>query len=710
MTKTEKIILKIQGMHCAHCALTIEKILSKQKGVVSANVNFTLGHCVIEYEPEKISLNELKKTVKTAGYKVEEKTKDDVQTLKFLFIFGLILTIPIIYIHKFLELQNETLILFFLTTPIQFIVGSHFYRGAYYSLKNKSPNLDLLVVLSTSAAYFYSLCSTFIFPGLCFYEASATIITTITCGKLLESLSKTRASESIKKLISLQPNTARIIKDEKEIEISVSNLNINDIVIVKPGERIPADGTVLEGYSFVDESMLTGESMPVEKKPDRKIFAGTINKNGILKFNVEKATENTILMQIVKLVEQSQKSKLPIQRIADKITNYFVPLVAVISIITFLTWYFLFNAEFTFALTASMAVLVVACPCAIGLAVPIAIFVGYSSSAEQGILIKSGEYLEKICELNTIVFDKTGTITKGELKVTDVFGENEILKYGAIAERYSEHPIGKAIFQYASPKTEDVNDFQAISGGGVIAKYNDEEILIGNKFLMDQYKVNIEEKFEKELSRLVYEGKTVVLVAVNRKILGLIAVADILKPDISETISEIKSLGLDIMMLTGDNERVAKGIANKIGISNTLANVLPDAKLIEIKKLQQQGRIVAMVGDGINDAPALTQSDVGFAISSGTDIAMESGDVILMKENLNDINWIIKFSKKTMNKIKQNLVAAFFYNIIAIPFAAGVFYSLTHTLVHPTFAAIAMVVSNVVVICNSLLLKNIKID
>lgn len=708
---TQRATLKIQGMDCAHCALAVEKALSKLDGVVDANVNFTSGYGIIEYALDKISLEQIKKAIKEAGYKVvDEKTEENIRNLKFLFVFGLALTIPIFYIDKFVEISNKNLILFVLTTPIQFVVGYHFYRGAYYSLKIRAPNLDLLVVLSTSAAYFYSVAGTFVFSGMSFYEASATITTTITCGKLLESFSRAKASESIKKLIALQPNTARIIKEDKEIEVSVNNLAPNDIVVIKPGERISADGTVLEGYSFVDESMLTGESAPIEKNIGSKVFAGTINQNGMLKFKVEKAGENATVMQIVKLVEEAQGSKAPLQRIADKVVNYFVPLVVAISLIAFLCWYFIFSAEFAFALTASIAVLVVACPCALGLATPMAVFVASGKSAEHGILIKGGEYLEKICAVDTIVFDKTGTLTKGKLEVADVLLGKDVLKYAAIAERYSEHPIGEAILRAANFQVPEAEKFQTLSGKGIIANYNNQEILVGNIMLMDDYNIKVSVEFASKIAILENEGKTVVIVAVDKKIIGIISVADMLKANVTDALEELKNLDIDIIMLTGDNERVAKGLAAKIGISKVLANVLPDQKLEEIKKLQAQGKTVAMVGDGINDAPALTQADIGFAIGSGTDIAIESGNVILMKEDLRDVVKAIKLSNKTMTKIKQNLIFAFAYNLVAIPLAAGAFYFLIHTLVLPTVAAIAMVLSDIVVVGNSLLLKKYMVS
>jgi Cu+-exporting ATPase len=714
----KKTKLSIQGMHCAACAVTIEKQLNKKIGVKKAVVNFSAEKASIEFDPKKVTEKELIKTVEKAGYKAtiggadREKMlrESEIRNLKTLFIFSILFSVPIFIISMFLmDFPFRNFVLFFLATPVQFIVGYRFYKNSFIALKNKTADMDTLIAIGTSAAYFYSVANTFFIQGEVFYETSALLITFVILGRLLEGITKGKTSEAIKKLMKLSPKTAKVIRNNKEIEISIDEVKVNDIIIVKPGERIPVDGKIVSGYSSVDESMITGESIPIEKKKGDTVIGATINKHGTFKFRATKVGADTTLSQIIKIVEEAQLSKAPIQRFADKISSYFVPLVVLISIITFISWYLL-GETITFSLMTSVAVLVVSCPCALGLATPTAIMVGTGRGAENGILIKGGETLENVRRVNTIVFDKTGTLTEGKPKVTDVisfnkFKKNDVLKYASIAEKRSEHPLGEAIIRQAKRKRikiPDARNFKAIPGHGVKATYKGKRILLGNRRLMKKEKIGLN-KFLIDMTRLENEGKTAMIVTVNKKVIGIIAVADVLKKNSKKALQKLEKMGKEIIMITGDNERTAKAIGKELGINKVLAEVLPSEKAKEIKKLKRRGKVVGMVGDGINDAPALAVADVGIALGSGTDVAIETGDIILVRNDINDVVKAIKLSEKTMSKIRQNMFWALFYNILGIPIAAV-------GLLNPIIASAAMALSSVSVVTNSLLLKRADIE
>ncbi|WP_427338130.1 copper-translocating P-type ATPase [Caloranaerobacter sp. DY30410] len=593
-----------------------------------------------------------------------------------------------------------------LATPVQFIIGYRFYKGAYHSLKGGGANMDVLVALGTSSAYFYSLYNLIVGVKEYYFEASAVIITLILLGKMLEAIAKGRTSEAIKKLMNLQAKTARVIRDGKELDIPVEEVVVGDIVVVRPGEKIPVDGVVIEGNSSVDESMLTGESIPVDKKEGDEVIGATINKHGTFKFKATKIGKDTVLSQIIKLVEEAQGSKAPVQRLADKVAGIFVPAVIGIAVLTFVIWYFV-NGDFANALINAVAVLVIACPCALGLATPTAIMVGTGKGAENGILIKGGEYLEKAHQINTLVFDKTGTITKGEPEVTDIISFNkskeDILKFAAIAEKASEHPLGQAIVKKGEEsgiKLIDPERFNAIPGHGIFAVVEGNEIYLGNRKLMKDKNIDIKD-IEDEIVNLENQGKTAMILSVNGRVEGIIAVADTVKEHSREAIKELKSMGIEVYMITGDNERTAKAIAREVGIENVIAEVLPEHKAQEVEKLKAQGKKVGMVGDGINDAPALAKADIGFAIGTGTDVAIEAADITLMKGDLRGIVLAIRLSRKTMRTIKQNLFWAFFYNTAGIPLAALGF-------LNPMIAGAAMAFSSVSVVSNSLRLKRFK--
>jgi len=720
---TEKIVLNIEGMRCSGCVATIEKSLSRVGGVFNVAVSLATGKASLEYDPQSVDLGTIIEAIERAGYKAQELAAElekgkGVQRELRLFILGLILTIPILIMELFFDFEGKSLLLFMLATPVQFVVGWPFYKRAYNALKNRTATVDTLVILSTSTAYLYSIAATFFISGPTFYEASAAVITTITLGMMLEHIATGRTGEAIKKLMSLAPKTARVIRDGKEQDILVEGIGAGDIVIVKPGEQIAVDGRVIGGYSAVDESMISGESIPVEKKEGDEVIGATTNKTGTLKFKATRIGREMALSQIVSLVEEAQLSKAPVQRIADRIVTWFVPLVLLTALAAFFVWYLPLHATFLFALTVFVAILVVACPCALGIATPTAIMVGTGKGAEHGILFKSGRVTEVVYKVNVIVFDKTGTLTKGKPEVTDVIAleghdEGEVLRLAAIAERRSEHPLGETIVKQAGEKGIDVpeaHSFLAVPGKGIKAKYGDKQILFGNRRLMEEYGIEITQ-IEDGIKNLEQQGKTTMVLVTNNRAIGIIAIADTLKEYSKETIAELKRMGIEVMMLTGDNERAATRIAEELGIDRVLAEVLPGEKVNAIKSMQQEGKVVAMVGDGINDAPALTQADIGIAIGSGTDIAKEAGNIVLIKEDLRDVVCSIELSKKTMVKIKQNLGLAFIYNMIAIPMAAGILYPVFHTLVlSPMLAAVAMVSSDISVVGNSLLLRRFNID
>ena len=733
----QSVTLKIGGMHCAVCAQTIEKVLNKKEGVYKAIVNLALETATIEYNAAQISLAGIKKVIRDVGYQViepeagvedAEQTERDneIRSLKIRLIISTAATIPVVILSywKFLPFhlpieQYIPYIMFVLVTPVHFIVGHRFFVGAYKALRNRNPNMDVLVTLGTSAAYFYSVYVTFGGPGKLYYTTAVSLMTFLTLGKLMEAVAKGRTSAAIRKLMGLRAKTARVVRDGEEMEIPVEDVQVGDIVVVRPGEKIPVDGVVTDGYSGVDEKVITGESIPVEKKAGDTVVGATINKTGMLKFKTTKIGADTVLAQIIKLVENALGSKAPIQRLVDVVSSYFVPAVLIIATASFLTWYLL-GEGFIFALTVFIAVLIIACPCAMGLATPTAIMVGVGKGAENGILIKSSEALETVHKLQAIVFDKTGTLTKGEPEVTDiipvasqkseVMSENEFLQLAAMAEKNSEHPLGEAIVKQAMERKIDVVDpefFNAIPGYGVEVKHQGKQIFLGNRKLMETNSINIT-SLEEKMKTLEQEGKTAMLVAVNGKAAGLVAVADTLMEHSAEAVKTLQKMGLEVVMLTGDNERTAKAIASQVGVNRVLAEVLPGDKASEIKRLQDEGKKVAMVGDGINDAPALAQADIGIAVGSGTDVAMETGDIVLVKNDLRDVVISIQLSRATMNKIKQGLFWAFAYNTALIPVAAGILYPFMGVLLDPIFAAAAMATSSVSVVTNASLLRRFK--
>ncbi len=626
-----------------------------------------------------------------------------------LLIFSFSLAIPVFVLSMVMPFDSnaDNWLLLGLTTPVQFLVGWQFYVGTYKALRNRRANMDVLIALGTTAAYVYSLLVTAMpatFEGDVYFDTAALIISIVLLGRYLEARAKGRASEAIKKLMGLRPKTASIIVDGVETQVAVEDVEVGQVVVVRPGERIPVDGTVVEGASAVDESMLTGESMPVDKKAGDEVVGATINKNGLLKFRTTKVGKDTALAQIIKLVE-AQGSKAPIQRLADSVAAVFVPVVVTIAAVAFIAWFVIIGKPFVFALEASISVLVIACPCALGLATPTAIMVGTGKGAQNGILIKSAASLERAYRIETIVFDKTGTLTQGTPTVTDVVAldtvsQSEVLRLAASAEKGSEHPVGQAVVKAASKEgrqPSDPEDFQALSGRGVLATVEGKEVLLGNRILMSENGVQVAAADEK-VSVLESQGKTVMLVALDRKPVGLIAVSDTLRDNAAEAIGQLHRMGLETVMITGDNRRTAEAMAKQAGIERVLAEVFPDDKAREIQGLQETGKVVAMVGDGINDAPALAQADIGIALGSGTDVAMESGDVVLVRNDLRDVVEAIRLSRYTISKVKQNLFWAFAYNTLGIPIAAGILYPWNHTLLNPIIAAAAMAFSSISVV------------
>lgn len=717
----------IAGMTCAACATRIEKGLNKMEGV-KATVNLALETARVEYDPGVVGPDAMIKKVEQLGYKaaVKEESRDvgdrrkkEIRRQKTMLIVSALLTLPLLWamVGHFSftswiwvpDLFMEAWFQFALATPVQFVIGARFYVGAYKALRNGSANMDVLVALGTSAAYFYSLYITiWEVPEALYYETSAVLITLILLGKLFEALAKGRSSEAIKSLMGLQAKTATVIRDGAEMSVPVDDVVVGDIFLVKPGEKIPVDGTVVDGVSAVDESMLTGESIPVEKRAGEPVIGATLNKNGVLRVRATKVGKETALSQIIKVVEEAQGSKAPIQRVADVISGIFVPIVVGIALVTFGIWYFAVEpGDVAAALEKAIAVLVIACPCALGLATPTSIMAGSGRAAELGILFKGGEHLESTHRIDTVVLDKTGTVTKGKPELTDVraeksFGETELLSWVGAAERNSEHPLAEAIVAgirdrgIALPPSDS---FQAIPGYGIMAVVDGRGIMIGTRKLMADYSVNAASA-EEEMSRMESEGKTVMLIAVDGQYAGMVAVADTIKETSAQAVERMKQLGLEVVMITGDNVRTAQAIANQVGIDQVRAEVLPDGKAEEVKKLQAAGKTVAMVGDGINDAPALATADIGMAIGTGTDVAMEAADVTLMRGDLNSIPDAISMSHKTMRNIKQNLFWALAYNVIGIPVAALGY-------LEPWLAGAAMALSSVSVVLNALRLQNV---
>ncbi len=775
-------------MHCANCSVLIHKILLSQKGVALANANYGAERLIVEYDPALLTLEKMRELLKKVGYtllvpkegvaeeeEVEKHRLEEIKTLRRRTIISFVLASPIIIYYMVVHMANLqhvhalclgspegfwgmfrdtsgcasgflfdlNWIYFVMTTPIQFYVGRSFYRNAYTALKVGSTNMDVLVVLGTTAAYLLSAVG-FLFSTTYgeiqnlwigidhpYWESSAALISFLILGRYFEALAKGRASSAIRKLLKLAPQEAVVIKDGKEVTVKISDIQPGDVFLVKPGEKVATDGIVVEGESAIDEKIITGESMPVGKKTGEEVIGATVNSYGLLKCRATKVGRDTLLHQIVKMVEDAQSARAPIQDFTDRISEAFVPTVVIVALLTFAFWYFIIGDIFTRALLAAIAVLVISCPCAMGLATPTAIMVGTGRGAEFGVLLKGGEALEKTKTLNAIAFDKTGTLTKGEPAVTDVIAlghlsRDEVLKMAAIAERGSEHPLAKAIVKAAEGQNPpEPQNFINASGKGVSAFYQGKKILVGNEELMKAEHISFESKM-KDFEKLQEEAKTVIFVAYDTEIIGILALADTLKEYAVETVRELKKRKLEIIMITGDNEKTAQAISKTVGIDRILAKVLPEKKEEIIKGLQKEGKKVAMVGDGVNDAPALAQADVGVAVGSGTDVAIETGSIVLIKDDLRDIVTALDLSRKTIRKIWQNLFWAFIYNIIGIPIAAGLLYFIGQTWpdavkefpifiqgffksgLRPEIAGFAMAFSSVSVVTNSLLLKRFK--
>jgi Cu+-exporting ATPase len=751
--KEEQVQLAISGMHCASCAGLIERGLKKVSGVKTVNVNFAAEKARVIFDTSLVSTDQIIKAVEKSGYKArvagmgdpETERKQREQVIKGYFkrfLWSLILSLPMLYfmlLDFFSFLPGRAVLLPFvglvslvLTIPVQFIIGAGFYKGMWSSLRMKTFNMDSLIAIGTSTAFFYSLVQFVIYvvqtgsviglngekiPEL-YFETAAFLITFVILGKWLEAKTKGRTSDAIKKLMGLQAKTARVIKNGAVVELPIDQVVVGDTIVVRPGEKIPVDGQVSKGQSSVDESMITGESLPVEKNVGDKIIGATINKHGSFEFTATKVGSESTLAQIIRVVEEAQGSKAPIQAFADKISAYFVPIVIGLAVLTFLVWFFLLGSSLSFALMAFTSVIVIACPCALGLATPTAIMVGTGKGAEYGILIKGGEPLEAACKIKVVVFDKTGTLTKGQPEVTEVVSvemsdEEEIISIAASLEKLSEHPLAEAIVKHAEEETISLNeatDFRAIPGHGVEGKIHEVKYYFGNrKLVTDVIGLSslVLEKIERKIRKLEEGGKTVMILTSEKEILGLIAVADTIKETTIEAVRALQNRHIEVFMITGDNRRTADAIARQAGIKNVLAEVLPEDKANEVKKLQRTGIRVAMVGDGINDAPALAQADLGIAMGSGTDVAMETGGIVIIKNDLRDVLTAIQLSRETMGKIKQNMFFALFYNVIGIPIAARVFIGLGLVL-KPELAGLAMAFSSISVVTNSLFLRGFK--
>jgi len=742
---TKKSIFPVSGMTCASCVARVEEALSSVPGVVSANVNLASEKATVEYT-EGTGIADLKQAVKDAGYELgsEAERLEDVSVaaqrelrgVRNRFIFAAIFASSIMALMWAPSFGGKPYLLWALATPVQFWAGWRFYRGAWGALRHKTADMNTLVAVGTSAAYLYSMIAV-LFPGLfatadvelgLYFDTSAMIITLILLGRFLETRARGQTSEAIKKLIGLNPKTALVVRDGEEREISIEDVQVGDLILVRPGEQVPVDGIIREGYSSIDESMITGESIPLDKKAGDEVIGASINRTGSFKFEATRVGKDTTLAQIIRLVDEAQGSKAPVQRLADVIAGYFVPIVIGIATITFIVWYFAGpSPALTYAILNFVAVLIIACPCAMGLATPTAIIVGTGKGAEHGILIRSAETLERSHQIGAVLLDKTGTLTRGEPRVTDIIAvpsssQEEVLLMAASAEHGSEHPLGEAIVRAASEKKLKVSPasgFNAIPGHGVEASVAGKKLLLGNLRLMKDRGLSLNGLGE-EAERLWAEGKTVMFLGIDSHVVGIIALADTLKPNAKATVDALHGMGIEVMMLSGDNRRTAEAIAREVGIDRALAEVLPEHKAQEVKKLQDEGKVVAMVGDGINDAPALAQADVGIALGTGTDVAMETGDITLISGDLGGIVTAISLSKRTMRTIKQNLFWAFAYNTALIPVAAGVLYLAfgntgvpsglhfilgNYGFLNPILAAAAMAASSITVVSNSLRLK-----
>ena len=745
---TKKSVFPVGGMTCAACVARVEQALLSVPGVISANVNLASEKATVEYI-EGTKLADLRRAVKEAGYELgtEAETLEDVtvavrrevQALRNRVIFAAVLGFTILALSFGASFTGKPYLLWALATPVQFWAGWRFYRGAWGALRHRTADMNTLIAVGTSAAYFYSMVavlspSLFVAPGLephLYFDTSAVIIALILLGRFLEARARGQTSEAIKKLIGLQPKTALVVRDGREVEIPVDDVQVGDLILVRPGERVAVDGIIRQGYSSIDESMITGESIPVEKREGDEVISATINKTGSFQFEATKVGKDTTLAQIIRLVEEAQGSKAPIQRLADVIASYFVPIVIGIATATFIIWYFVGpTPALTFAILNFVAVLIIACPCALGLATPTAIMVGTGKGAEHGVLIRSGEALERSHKIRTVLLDKTGTLTQGKPEVTDVItiassSRGEVLRLAASAEHGSEHPLGEAIIRAASEEKLELSpasDFNAVPGHGVEASVEGRKLILGNLKLIKDRGLSLN-GLEEEAHRLWEKGKTVMFLGIDSQVVGIIAVADTLKPNAKEAVEALHKMGIAAVMLTGDNRRTAEAIAREVGIDRALAEVLPEHKAQEVKKLQEEGKVVAMVGDGINDAPALAQADIGIAIGTGTDVAMETGDITLISGDLTGVVTAISLSKRTMRTIKQNLFWAFAYNSALIPVAAGALYFAfaqtgipsglhfvlgDYGFLNPILAAAAMAASSITVVSNSLRLRRFK--
>jgi len=721
--------LKITGMHCAACASRIEQALRNTEAVAEANVNFATEEAGVIFDEDRLTLHDLFRVVESAGYGVvlpgaedEERAarERELRTLRRKLWFSLVATALIMAGMHIIELPLWALLAF--ATPVQFWAGSQFYRGAWAALRGRFADMNTLIAVGTSAAYCYSLVVT-LAPNLLarvgaevhvYYDTSAMIITLILLGRTLEARARGRASEAIRRLLGLQPDTATVIREGEEVELPIAEVTVGDTLLLRPGERVPVDGEILEGESAVDESMVTGESMPVDKRPGDLVVGGTVNQSGAFRFRASRVGAETVLAQIIRLVRESQATKAPIQRLADRVAGIFVPIVIAIAIVTFVVW-LVVGPNPTYAVIAAVAVLIIACPCALGLATPTSLLVGTGRGAEIGMLIRSAEALEVAGGIDTIIFDKTGTLTRGQPRVTDIapapgHTEEAVLQLAASLERHSEHPLGQTVVRAARERgltLSEPDQFQAISGMGVRGRVDGSSLLAGTVRLFEESGLALGALKDKS-ERLSTEGKTVMLVGADGQAIGAIALADVAKDEAAEAVGSLRDLGLEIFMITGDNHRTAQAVAASVGIDRVRAEVRPDQKAEAVKQLQSEGRRVAMVGDGINDAPALAQADIGIAIGGGTDIAIEAGDITLIRDDLRLVPEAIRLSRATLRNIKQNLFFAFFYNSLGIPIAAGVLYPLLHTLLNPAIAAAAMAFSSVSVVTNALRLKRFR--
>jgi Cu+-exporting ATPase len=720
-------------MHCVACAARVEEALRDAEGVSEATVNFATEEAGVAFDTDRVSLENLIGVVEETGYGASlpddadlerAERQKEVSALRRRVIFSAATTILIMLGTHLVPLPSrvQPWILFALASPVQFWAGWTFYRGAWIALRGRFADMNTLIAVGTSAAYGYSLAVT-IAPALVsrvgaevhvYYDTSAMIITLILLGRALEVRARGRASEAIRRLLELQPDTATVIRNGEQVEVPTAEVAVGDLVLIRPGQRVPVDGEIIQGESAVDESMVTGESMPVDKAAGDLVVGGTVNQSGALRMRASRVGADTVLSQIVRLVQEAQATKAPIQRVADKVAGIFVPIVIAIALLTFVIW-LLVGPNPTYAFIAAVAVLIIACPCALGLATPTSLLVGTGRGAELGILIRSAEALEIAGSLDTVIFDKTGTLTRGEPEVTDLVpapgrGEEGLLALAASAEAQSEHPLGQAIVRSAGAGGDalaEVTEFAALSGLGVRATVNGRRVLVGAPRLLAEYEIPLDALAEK-VESLCAQGRTVVVLAADGEAVGAIALADVAKDEAAEAVARVEGMGLRVVMITGDNPRTARAIAHQVGIVDFRAEVLPDQKAGAVRSLQQQGRRAAMVGDGINDAPALAQADIGIAMGRGTDIAIEAGDITLVRDDLRLVPEAVRLSRATLRNIKQNLFWAFFYNTVGIPVAAGVLYPITHTLLHPAMAAAAMAFSSVSVVTNALRLRRYR--